>query len=145
MERRFKSISLKPVAPGVTATLGITRHLVPNVGLQVNIIACARKAKIRKDTKSMQMKAEIVEHSLDTYQGKRGQVNTHVLTLLDRSEGTRLKNTVDFMMTDEQASKFPVHENGKLQGKPILVGINEIQAGFGGRMRVKGLIIEFKA
>jgi hypothetical protein len=92
----------------------------------------------------MLMKAEIVEHSIDSYQGKRGQVNTHVLTLLDRSEGARLKNTVDFMLTDEQASKFPVHENGKLQGKPIEVGINEIQAGFGGRMRIKGQILTFK-
>jgi hypothetical protein len=92
----------------------------------------------------MQMKAEIVEHSLDTYQGKRGQVSQHVLTLLDRGEGVRLKNTIDFMLTDEQCSKFPVHENSKLQGKPIVVGISEIQAGFGGRMRCKGAIVEFK-
>ena len=92
----------------------------------------------------MQMKAEIVEMGTETYQGKRGQVKMHVLTLLDRSEGVRLKNTVDFILTEEQAGKFPTQENGKLSGKPIEVGINEIRAGFGNRLRVSGASVAFK-
>lgn len=92
----------------------------------------------------MIVKAEIIDHSLDSYQGKRGMVNTHVLTLLDRTDGPRLKNTFDLLLTDEQATKFPVHENGKLTGKPIEIGVTEIQAGFAGRLRVRGQVLAFK-
>jgi len=90
----------------------------------------------------MQMKAEIVELALDSYQGKRGLVQTHVLTVLDRSAGVRLKNTVDFMLTDEQSTKLPTQDNTKLQGMPVELGINDIRAGFGGRMRVTGTVIK---
>jgi len=89
----------------------------------------------------MKMKAEIIELGKETYQGKRGQVNLPILTLLDRSEGPRLKNTVDFVLSEEQAAKLPTHEPGKLSGQPVEVGITEISAGFAGRMRVKGELL----
>lgn len=92
----------------------------------------------------MILKGEIIEIYEDSYQGKRGQVKTHVLTVLDRTDGPRMKNTIDFRLSEEQASKFPVHENGKLQGKPIELGITDIQPGFGGRMRSSGTILQFK-
>jgi len=91
----------------------------------------------------MNMQGEIISFGIDSYQGKRGQVNLPMLTLLDRSTGVRLKNTVDFMLEETQAAKLPSHESSKLQGKPVLVGINDVSAGFGGRMRVKGELLEF--
>lgn len=89
---------------------------------------------------NMHMKAEIIELGKESYQGKRGVVNLPVLTLLDRTAGTRLKNTVDMILTEEQSAKLPSHDS-KLQGMPIEVGINEISAGFAGRMRVKGEVL----
>ncbi len=88
----------------------------------------------------MHMRATIVEVSTDSYQGKRGQVVTHVLTLADRTAGTRVKNNLDFMLTDEQAKQFSTLDNEKLQDSPIEIGINDIQPGFGGRMRIKGVV-----
>lgn len=89
----------------------------------------------------MQMKAEVIDLSVESYQGKRGQVKLPVLTLLDRSDGYRLKNTVDMILTEEQSAKLPAHETSKLQGQPIVVGITELAAGFAGRMRVRGEIV----
>lgn len=86
----------------------------------------------------MKMKAEIIELGKESYQGKRGQVTLPILTLLDRSEGPRLKNTVDFVLSEEQAAKLPTHETVKLQGQTCEVGITEFTAGFAGRMRCKG-------
>lgn len=89
----------------------------------------------------MHMKAEIIELGKESYQGKRGQVNLPILTLLDRTTGVRLKNTVDMVLSEEQSAKLPTHENGKLAGQPIEVGISEISAGFAGRMRVRGEVL----
>lgn len=91
----------------------------------------------------MHMQAEVIELGTESYQGKRGLVKLPVLTLLDRTKGVRLKNTVDMVLTEEQAAKLPVHDNGKLVGKPCEVGLNELSAGFGGRMRVKGEFLSF--
>jgi len=91
----------------------------------------------------MDMQAEIISFGIDSYQGKRGQVNLPMLTLLDRSPGVKLRNTVDFMLEETQAAKLPSHENSKLAGKAVRVAINDISAGFGGRMRLKGDLVEF--
>jgi len=91
----------------------------------------------------MQMKAEIISLGKESYQGKRGQVNLPVLTLLDRTQGVRLRNTVDMILTEEQSAKLPFHDDAKLAGQPVEVGINEISAGFAGRMRVKGELLSF--
>jgi len=90
---------------------------------------------------SMQMKAEIIGLTNESYQGKRGQVNLPLLTLLDRSEGPRLKNTVDMILTEEQSAKLPSHDSAKLAGVAVTVGITELSAGFAGRMRVKGELL----
>lgn len=89
----------------------------------------------------MHMQAEIIELGTESYQGKRGLVKLPVLTLLDRTKGVRLKNTVDMILTEEQSAKLPTHENGKLVGQPVEVGINDIRAGFAGRSRVSGEIL----
>lgn len=90
----------------------------------------------------MQMKAEIIELGKESYQGKRGQVTLPVLTLLDRTDGPRLKNTVDMILSEEQSAKLPTHESAKLAGQSVIVGITDISAGFAGRMRVKGDLIQ---
>lgn len=89
----------------------------------------------------MKMKAEIIEFSSKSGQGQNGPYEMRSLTLLDRSEGPRLKNTVDFMLSVEQAAKLPTHESAKLAGTTVEVGITEIQQGFGGRMRLRGDLI----
>jgi len=89
----------------------------------------------------MQMKAEIIGLGTESYQGKRGQVNLPVLTLLDRTAGVRLKNTVDMVLTEEQSAKLPTHDTEKLAGLPVEVGIDDLRAGFAGRMRVSGKIL----
>ena len=86
------------------------------------------------------MKAEIIELGKESYQGKRGQVVLPILTLLDRTVGHRLKNTVDMVLSEEQSAKLPVHDV-KLQGQLVEVGITELQAGFAGRMRVRGEVL----
>lgn len=88
------------------------------------------------------MQAEIVALVQESYQGKRGQVNLPVLTLLDRTKGMRLRNTVDMILTEEQSAKLPNHDSS-LEGLSVEVGINTIEAGFGGRMRVRGQILVF--
>lgn len=87
------------------------------------------------------MDAEIIELGTESYQGKRGLVKLPILTLLDRTKGIRLKNTVDMVLTQEQSAKLPNHQDGKLVGVPLMVGINDIQAGFAGRMRVRGEVL----
>lgn len=89
----------------------------------------------------MKMQAEIISLATESYQGKKGQVNLPILTLLDRSEGPRLKNTVDFVLTEQQAAKLPTHDSSKLASMPCVVGITELSAGFAGRMRVKGEVL----
>jgi hypothetical protein len=89
----------------------------------------------------MQMKAEVIGLGVESYQGKRGQVNLPVLTLLDRTDGERLKNTVDMILTEDQSAKLPTHETSKLAGMSVVVGINDIAAGFAGRMRVRGVLL----
>jgi hypothetical protein len=91
----------------------------------------------------MRLEAEIISCSEDNYQGKRGLVNQQVLTLLDRGEQPRMKNTIDFVLTREQAERFPVHD-GHLSGKPIVVAVTEIGAAFGGRNRVRGEVVKFE-
>lgn len=88
----------------------------------------------------MHMKAEVIDLTMEKYQGKRGQVNLPVLTLLDRGPLPRLRNTVDMILTEEQAAKLPAHD-GKLQGLPIEVGVDDLRAGFAGRMRISGVIL----
>lgn len=89
----------------------------------------------------MKMQAEIIDLGKESYQGKRGLVSIPVLTLLDRTNGPRLKNTVDFLLSEEQSAKLPEHDPKKLVGLPVEVGITELSAGFAGRMRVRGEIL----
>ena len=71
-----------------------------------------------------------------SYQGKHGQVNLVELTLLDVGSVPQLKNTVDYVLAETEASY-----KGTLMGKTITVGVREIETAFGGRLRMKGQIL----
>ena len=86
---------------------------------------------------------EIQSVAEDSYQGKRGQVKQHIVTVSDRGEAPRMRSNIDLMLTDDQAAKFPNHDS-KLVGKPITIAVMEMAAGFAGRMRIRGEILEFK-
>lgn len=86
----------------------------------------------------MKMKAEILAYETKSGVGKSGPYEMRSLALLDRSEGSKLKNTVDFMLTVEQASKLPSHDTAKLVGLGVEVGVVEVTAGFAGRLRFRG-------
>lgn len=91
----------------------------------------------------MQMKAEVVELRIEdkSYEGRAYRSRT--LVLLDRTPGLRLVNTVDFMLTEEQSAKLPSHENAKLVGLNVEVGVREIKGTNNGRMRFIGELVTF--
>jgi hypothetical protein len=89
----------------------------------------------------MKMKAEIVEWRSEDRQFEGRAYKTRCLVLLDRSEGARLINTVDFMLTEEQAARLPSHDTTTLQGVSVDVGIRDIKATNNGRLRLTGELV----
>lgn len=86
----------------------------------------------------MKLKAEVVDYvaKAGVYEGRSYQTKT--LILQDRTEGVRLLNPVEFVMTEEQAGRLPSHEPSKLQGLSCEVGIRDLMPGQNGRMRCRG-------
>ena len=86
----------------------------------------------------MTIKALVLSDRPDEYTGKRGLVKQQILTVIDQEPGNnRLTQPLEYSLSDEEKPKFA----GKLQEKTIKLGIREIVP-FGGRMRVRGQIIE---
>jgi len=88
----------------------------------------------------MTIKALVVADVPDEYTGKKGLVKQQNLTILDQEPGVnRLKQPLEYSLSDEEKVKYA----GKLQDKVITIGIREIIP-FGGRLRVRGQIVEAK-
>ena len=86
----------------------------------------------------MTIKALVLSDRPDEYTGKKGLVKQQVITVIDQEAGTnRLTQPLEYSMNEEEKLKFA----GKLQDKTIKLGIREIVP-FGGRMRVRGQIVE---
>lgn len=85
----------------------------------------------------MKVKAQVVSERVDVYQGKRGQVQQRIVSLLEVEKDFRFLNTFDYVMTEDEAKKF----GGTLQDKVVGVGIVSMEPAFGGRMRAKGGLI----
>jgi len=85
------------------------------------------------------MKAEclVVAENANSYFGKKGQVNQQRLTLLDNDGETRLLNTFDYDMTDEERNKH----SGRIAGKVIKLGIQDLMP-INGRLKARGRILE---
>jgi hypothetical protein len=80
---------------------------------------------------------EVLDQVVECYTGKRGKVEQTVLVLLDREPAGRLRNTFDFVMSDDEIKKH----TGKLTGKKCELAVNDIQPAFGGRLRMRGQIL----
>jgi hypothetical protein len=91
----------------------------------------------RKQT-TMTIKALVLSDRPDEYTGKKGLVKQQVITVIDQEPGNnRLTQPLEYSLSEEEKPKFA----GKLQDKTLKLGIREIVP-FGGRMRVRGQIIE---
>lgn len=79
---------------------------------------------------------QIINERLESFTGKRGKVEQHVLSLLDM-DATPLLNTADYVLGEDEAKKY----SGKCQGKKLELVITNAQTAFGGRLRLQGHIL----
>ena len=86
----------------------------------------------------MTMKGLVLSDRPDEYTGKKGLVKQQVITLIDQEPGqNRLTQPLEYSMSEDEKAKFA----GKLQDKTLKLGVREIIP-FGGRLRVRGQIVE---
>jgi hypothetical protein len=87
---------------------------------------------------SMTIKALVLSDRPDEYTGKKGLVKQQVINVIDQEVGhNRLTQPLEYAMSEDEKPKYA----GKLQDKSIKLGIREIVP-FGGRLRVRGQIVE---
>lgn len=86
----------------------------------------------------MTITALVLSDRPDEYTGKKGLVKQQVLTVIDQEAGhNRLTQPLEYALSEDEKPKHA----GKLQDKVIKLGIREILP-FGGRLRVRGQIVE---
>jgi len=85
----------------------------------------------------MQVKCMVMSERADSYVGKKGVVNQQLLNVMDRTEGERCIQPLEYGLNDDEVKQYA----GKLADKIIILGIREIIP-FGGRLRVRGRIVE---
>lgn len=91
----------------------------------------------------MMMKAEILEYSTRDGFNQRGAYKMRTLRLLDRSEGVRLGQNIDFALSEEDALKLPSHDPDKCVGQTVEVGIKSIEPGYNGIFRLRGVLVHY--
>lgn len=80
---------------------------------------------------------EVIEEVTESFQGKRGKVDLRLLVCLDRTPAGKLRNTFDYVLTEEEYTKH----KGKAAGQSVQLAITEIDKTFAGRLRCTGSII----
>ena len=86
----------------------------------------------------MTIKALVLSDRPDEYTGKKGLVKQQVITVIDQEAGVnRLTQPLECSLSEDEKLKYA----GKLQDKIIRLGVREIVP-FGGRLRVRGQIVE---
>jgi len=85
----------------------------------------------------MQAKLTILEEIVDSYDGKKGRVDTPTLRGIEIGLETNFARVVDFMCTPEDAK---LHF-GKTKGKVVEVAISDTKGEWGGRQRFVGKIV----
>ena len=80
-----------------------------------------------------------ISERLDSFMGKRGQVNRQILSLLDLDDSPFL-NTLDYPLSEEEKTKY----SGKLIGKRVSIAFTDAKTNFGGRLALAGRILEVK-
>ena len=85
----------------------------------------------------MIIQGEVISERPDSFMGKRGQVNSVVLTIADKDpSGNRLSQMLEYSLTEEEKGKYA----GKLMDKPVQVAIHQFQP-FGSILRIRGKIL----
>ncbi len=85
----------------------------------------------------MQIKAQIISERIDSYIGKRGEVELTILSCLDLDATYPLINTFDYVFPEKDAK----HYGSNLVGMTVQLGVINFEPAFGGRLRAKGQII----
>ncbi len=80
---------------------------------------------------------EVIEEVTESFQGKRGKVDLRLLVCLDRTPAGKLRNTFDYVLTEEEYAKH----KGKAAGQSVQLAITEIDKTFAGRLRCTGSIL----
>jgi len=92
----------------------------------------------------MRIKVEFISEKFESpYKNKRGdQIENYVAVCLDRDDDktTRLKNTVDYILTSEESKQY----KGTLTDRRAEIGVSEFRVGFDGRLRCSGKILTIK-
>ena len=83
------------------------------------------------------MKTKVQVVGVDKYNGKNGV--GHTLCCFDQDMDTRVNNTFDYNVSELDKDTFGDPEN--LKNQIIEVGLTELSAGFGGRIRTRGRIL----
>jgi hypothetical protein len=79
----------------------------------------------------------IIYERVESFTGKRGKVEQRIVTLLDQDLNPLL-NTVDYVLSEDEKSKYP----NKCTGKKIELAVSDIRMAFGGRLRLQGRILK---
>lgn len=90
----------------------------------------------------MRLTALCISEDAGDYTGKRGIVKYQQLALLDQDPiaESRLVNTVDYRLRDEEVEKFA----GKCMGKMVVLDVKDLVI-YNGRLQVKlGKLVEVK-
>lgn len=77
-----------------------------------------------------------IDKDVDRFMSKTGQRTLHVMVLQDE-DWPPLRNTVDYVMSQEEFDEHGSH----LVGKVVKVGIKNITVAFNGRVRFDGRLI----
>jgi hypothetical protein len=93
--------------------------------------------RVPKKEIKMQVKAQVVNEREESFVGKRGKVEQHILSCLDLDTNHPFLNTFDYLMSDEETKQH----FGKLRGKTVNLGIINFEPAFGGRTRGRGKLV----
>jgi hypothetical protein len=91
----------------------------------------------KRRNEKMKAITEILDQVVESFTGKRGKIEQNILVLVDREPTGRLRNTFDYVMSEDEIKKH----TGKLTGKKCELAVTDIQPAFGGRLRMRGQIL----
>lgn len=80
---------------------------------------------------------EVIEEVTESFQGKRGKVDLRLLVCLDRTPAGKLRNTFDYVLSEDEYTKH----KGKAAGQSAQLAITDIDKTFAGRLRCTGSIV----
>lgn len=89
----------------------------------------------------MIVEAQVISERLNSFTGKRGRVQEHILACLDLTPEHPFINTFDYALNAEEVEKH----KGQLTGKKLRLAVTNMRPEFGGRLRFQGSILKINA